>query len=610
MTRPTSPAARTRPERATPRPGRSLLFVLLDIFWRSSDRRTWGFIVLAAVLLIVAKAATAAIPLLFKAIVDGLATPQADAATWAPFALIGLYGLARMLSQGFNELRDTVFARATIPVVSEVGLRAFNHLHALSLRFHLGRQSGALSHAMEQGVNAIDSTLRLGVLIIGPTLIEVLIVCVVLSLVCGPAFALIVTGTVATYIAFTVALSIWRGDLRMAVAKAEREVSALYADSLINYETIKYFANEAAEAANFRQALGARERAVRSILRSSALLTSGQTLIVSAGLVMGMGLAVARVLDHRLTVGDFVLVNAYFLQLAQPLNLFGFVHRELSQNLTSLEKLNEVFLQKPEVDDVSSAPALQPSGGRITFRNVGFAYQPGQPVLRDVSFEVSAGHSLAVVGASGVGKSTLVRLLYRMFDVTSGEILIDDQKVSAVSQASLRRAIGIVPQDPVLFNRTIAYNIGYGRPDAGRSEIVDAARRAALHDMVVALPDGYETLVGERGLKLSGGERQRLALARALIKDPTILVLDEATSALDSRTESVIQEALARERRERTTIVIAHRLSTITDVDQILVLGNGQIAERGTHGALLEAGGLYAEMWKRQHRGQAATVLS
>lgn len=587
--------------------GKSLLFVVLDIFWRSSDRRTWGFVIFAAVLLVAAKAATAAIPLLFKTIVDSLTAPGA-AVAWAPIVLVGFYGLARMLSQGFNELRDTVFARATIPVVSEVGLRAFKHLHALSLRFHLDRQSGALSHAMEQGVSAIDSTLRLGVLIIGPTLLEVLIVCGVLSLVCGPAFAFIVVGTVVAYLAFTIALSVWRGDLRTGVAHAEREISALYADSLINYETIKYFSSEVTEAANFRRALYARERAVRTILRSSALLTLGQTFIVSAGLVAGMGLAAMQVMEHRLTVGDFVLVNAYFLQLAQPLNLFGFVHRELSQNLMSLSKLNEIFSQDPEINDEPGAQPLSTKGGQVVFRDVEFAYRPRQPVLRNISFELPAGQSLAIVGPSGAGKSTLVRLLYRMFDVTSGDILIDGQDVSAVSQASLRAVIGIVPQDPVLFNRSIAYNIAYGRPGASSAQIADAARSAALHEMIIGLPDGYETLVGERGLKLSGGERQRLALARALLKDPAILVLDEATSALDSRTESVIQTALTRERRKRTTIVIAHRLSTITDVDEILVLADGRINQRGDHETLLRAGGLYEEMWRRQNRVQPTVV--
>jgi ATP-binding cassette subfamily B protein len=566
--------------------------------------------VLAALALIVAgKLATVTIPVLYKQAVDALGGAiggSVGPVTLVPVALIVFYGLARVAAQAAGELRELVFAKVAQRAVRRVALEVFRHLHALSLRFHLERQTGGLSRSIERGTTGIEYLLSFTLFNIGPTLLEIALVATILWRRYDAGFAATTLATILIYVAWTIGITQWRVRFRREMNELDGEANAKAIDSLLNYETVKYFSNEAHEARRFDRAKQAFERAAVRSQTTLSLLNLGQGLIISSGLVTMMILAGRGVAAQRMTIGDFVLVNAYLIQLYQPLNLLGMVYRNIKQSLIDLEAMYRLLGEPPEVQDRPGAPALVRSsaagGGRVEFDRVRFAYDPRRPILDGVSFEIRAGRTVAIVGPSGSGKSTVARLLFRFYDVSDGAIRIDGQDLRDVGQDSLRRAIGVVPQDTVLFNDTIRYNIAYGRPEATDAEIEEAAQFARIHEFVARLPDGYETRVGERGLKLSGGEKQRVAIARVILKAPEILIFDEATSALDSATEREIQTSLRQVSAERTTLVIAHRLSTVVDADEILVLEHGRIIERGRHGELLRRDGAYAAMWARQRR--------
>src|SRR5437588_11422889 len=558
-------------------------------------------VVLAMALLIAGKLVNITVPLFYKEAVDALSgTGTAAAAIAVPVGVILAYGLARVMSQGFNELRNGVFAKVGQRAVRRIALAAFRHIHSLSLRFHLERRTGGLARAVERGIAGIEFLLSFMLFNVVPTLFEVAIVCAILWRLYNWAFAAVTLAAIVTYIAFTFLVTDWRVRFRREMNERKSEANTKAVDSLLNYETVKYFANETHEADRYDRALRAYERAAVKSETTLALLNVGQGVIIASGLIGVMILAGQGVAAGQMTVGDFVLVNTYLLQLYMPLNFLGMVYRNIKQSLTDLEQLMGLLKIPPEIEDRPGAPALIAPRGAVAFRHVDFDYDPRRRILGNVDFVVPSGGSVAIVGPSGAGKSTIARLLFRFYDVTDGAIEIDGQDIREVTQDSLRRAIGVVPQDTVLFNDTIYYNIAYGRPGASRAEIEAAARRAHIHDFIAGLPDGYETVVGERGLKLSGGEKQRVAIARVVLKAPKILIFDEATSALDTKTEREIQASLAEVSAGRTTLVIAHRLSTIIDADEILVLDGGRIVERGHHRELLARGGLYAAMWARQ----------
>ncbi len=560
-------------------------------------------VLISLALLLVAKGVNVYVPLLYKGAVDRL-SPGHPAAIAVPVALIVGYGLARVGAQLFAELRDAVFAKVGQRAVRRVALATFRHLHALSLRFHLDRQTGGLSRAIERGIRGTEFLLSYMLFNVVPTLIEILLVCGILWGFYRADFALATLATIVGYVAFTFAVTDWRIKFRREMNERDNEANTRAIDSLLNFETVKYFANEAHEAERFDKALRAYERAAVKSQTTLSALNIGQGAIIAAGLVTVMLLAARGVSRGSMTVGDFVLVNSYLVQLYAPLNVLGMVYRNIKQSLTDLESMFRLLGVRAEVEDRPGAPDLAVSRGEIVFEQVSFRYDPRRAILHDVSFRVPAGGTVAIVGPSGSGKSTIARLLFRFYDVDAGAIRIDGQDLRAVTQASLRRAIGVVPQDTVLFNDTVRYNIAYGRPGAGDREVEDAARHARIHDFVSGLPDGYRTKVGERGLKLSGGEKQRVAIARVLLKNPQILIFDEATSALDTRTEQEIQANLDEVSAGRTTLVIAHRLSTVVKADEILVLDQGGIVERGDHGALLAQGGVYAAMWARQQEAE------
>jgi ATP-binding cassette subfamily B protein len=495
-----------------------------------------------------------------------------------------------------------VFAKVEQRAVRRLALSAFKHLHALSLRFHLDRRTGGLARAVERGTQAVDFLLTFILFNIVPTLIEILVVCAILWRLYDWEFAAVTFATIALYVGFTFAVTDWRVRFRQEMNARDSEANSKSVDALLNYETVKYFANEAHEAERYDRSLQAYEKAAVKSGTSLAALNIGQGLIIAGGLVGVMLLAAQGVAEKRMSVGDFVLVNAYLIQLYMPLNFLGMVYRNIKQSLVDLEQMLTLLKVAPEIVDRPGAPPLKVTEGAVGFRQVDFRYDPRRPILEDIDFTIAPGHTLAIVGPSGAGKSTIARLLFRFYDVDGGAIAIDGQDIRGVTQDSLRRAIGVVPQDTVLFNDTIRYNIGYGCPGASRTEIEDAARFAHIHDFIIRLPDGYETVVGERGLKLSGGEKQRVAIARVILKSPEILIFDEATSALDTRTEREIQTSLAEIAAGRTTLIIAHRLSTIVDADQILVLDQGRIVERGHHRELIALGGVYAAMWARQQQ--------
>jgi len=559
-------------------------------------------VVLALALLIAGKLVNITVPLLYKQAVDALSgTGSASAGIIAvPVGVILAYGLARVLSQGFNELRNAVFAKVGQRAVRRIALSAFRHIHSLSLRFHLERRTGGLARAVERGIAGIEFLLSFMLFNVIPTLFEIVIVSAILWRLYNWTFAAVTLGTIVSYIAFTFIITDWRVRFRREMNERNSEANTKSVDSLLNYETVKYFANEEHEAQRYDRALHAYERAAVKSETTLALLNVGQGAIIATGLIGIMLLAADGVAAGTMTVGDFVLVNTYLIQLYTPLNFLGMVYRNIKQSLTDLEQLMALVKIPPEIEDRPGAPALAVTRGAVVFRQVDFRYDPRREILGDVDFAVPPGGSVAIVGPSGAGKSTIARLLFRFYDVSAGAIEIDGQDIREITQDSLRRAIGVVPQDTVLFNDTIFYNIAYGRPGASRAEIEEAARLAHIHDFVAALPDGYQTMVGERGLKLSGGEKQRVAIARVILKAPRILIFDEATSALDTKTEREIQASLAEVAAGHTVLMIAHRLSTVVDADQILVLEAGHIVERGNHHELLARGGVYAAMWARQ----------
>jgi ATP-binding cassette, subfamily B, heavy metal transporter len=571
---------------------------LAPYLWPRDSLELRARVVLAVVFLLAGKLVNIYVPWLYKQAVDAL-TPG-SAVVVVPVALIIAYGLARVMSQGFNELRNAVFARVSQRAVRRLALTAFRHVHALSLRFHLERRTGGLSRAIERGTAGIDFLLSFMLFNVVPTLFEILLVCGILWRLFDWTFAAVTPATIVLYIGFTFAVTDWRVRFRREMNERNTEANTKAVDGMLNFETVKYFANEEHEVRRYDAALQAYERAAVRSETTLTWLNLGQGGIMATGLVAIMSLAARGVAAAEMTVGDFVLVNAYLIQLYMPLNFLGMVYRNIKQSLTDLEQMMALLAVKPEIEDRPGAPALVVGRGAVAFHRVCFRYDTRRPILSDVDFRVPPGAKIAIVGPSGAGKSTIARLLFRFYEVDAGAIEIDDQDIYDVTQESLRRAIGVVPQDTVLFNDTIYYNIAYGRPGARPADIEEAARHAHIHDFITGLPDGYQTMVGERGLKLSGGEKQRVAIARVILKAPKILVFDEATSALDTKTEREIQASLAEISADRTTIVIAHRLSTIVDADEILVLDNGQIVERGHHRELLARGGVYAGMWARQ----------
>ena len=569
------------------------LRTLLPYLWE------WrGRVAVALVCLVAAKVANVGVPLLLKDIVDGL--DRAQAILVVPLALLVAYGALRLSTTLFTELREYLFAKVTQRAVRAIALRVFRHLHALSLRFHLARQTGGLTRDVERGQRGISTLISYALFSILPTLVEVALVMAILVARYDWTFIAITAGALTLYIVFTVAITEWRTHFRRTANELDSRANTRAIDSLINYETVKYFGNEDWEARRYDESMQRWEKAAVVSQTSLSLLNVGQSAIIAIAVTLIMWRATAGVVDGTMTVGDLVLVNAFMIQLYIPLNFLGVIYREIRQALADMERLFALIDEHAEVRDAPGAPPLAVAGGAVRFEDVRFSYEPDRTILDGVSFAVPAGRTVAVVGPSGSGKSTLARLLFRFYDVSGGRITIDGQDIRRVQQASVRAAIGIVPQDTVLFNDTIEYNIAYGRPGATRDEIVEAARLAQIHSFVAALPQGYATPVGERGLKLSGGEKQRVAIARAILKRPAILVFDEATSALDSRNEKAIQAELATIARDRTTLTIAHRLSTIVDADEILVLDAGRIVERGRHAALVAAGGAYARMWRLQ----------
>jgi ATP-binding cassette subfamily B protein len=559
-----------------------------------------GRVFWAMLFLVLAKLANVGVPLMLKGIIDDL-DPKVGLVS-IPLALILGYGLLRFSTTLFNELRDGVFARVTQNSIRRVALAVFRHLHSLDLKFHLERQTGGMSRDIERGTRGIESLMRFTLFSIAPTLLEMTMVAIVLGWKYDAAFALITLGTLLIYIALTVLITEWRTAFRRRMNELDSHANTRAIDSLLNYETVKYFGNEEWETRRYDENLQKWEAAAVTSQTSLAALNAVQSLIIGVGSVLLMMRAADGVLAHRLSVGDLVLINALLLQLYIPLNFLGVVYREIKQSIADMDRMFRLLAVGSDVKDDTAARPLRVEAARVEFRQVGFAYDSRRSLLEGVSFEIPAGKKVAVVGQSGAGKSTLSRLLFRFYDVNQGSILIDGQDLREVTQRSLREAIGIVPQDTVLFNDTIYYNIAYGRPTASREEVVAAAGAAHILDFIQSLPEGFDTRVGERGLKLSGGEKQRVAIARTLLKNPPILVFDEATSALDSHSEKAIQAELAQIARHHTTLVIAHRLSTIVDADQILVMEQGRIVERGTHEELLRAGGVYANLWALQQR--------
>ncbi|MBE9606633.1 ABC transporter ATP-binding protein/permease [Acetobacteraceae bacterium H6797] len=586
--------------------GRALLS-LLPYLWPPGQPDMRRRVVISLVLMLLAKAANVLVPIAYARAVDALAPKDGAAALVAvPIAMVIAYGLLRMLSSGFQELRDAVFTKVQARAARTIALQVFAHLHALSLRYHLDRQTGGLSRVIERGTRGINFVLDFLLFSIVPTLLEILLVAGILWKLFSFSFAAVTLATIGVYIAFTLIFTDWRLRFRRAMNETDQEANTKAIDSLLNYETVKYFNNEAHERRRYDSSLSRYEAAYTRSERTLNALNAGQAAIIAVGLTAVMVMAGQGVVAGHLTVGDFVLVNTYLIQLYLPLNFLGFVYRELKQGMTDMEAMFTLLGEEREVSDSKDAKALAATAGEVRFEDVHFGYRPDREILKGVSFTIPAGKTLAIVGPTGAGKSTISRLLFRFYDATSGRILVDGQDIRAVTQDSLRKAIGVVPQDTVLFNDTIRYNIAYGRPDADDVAVEQAARFAQVHDFVMRMPDGYRTLVGERGLKLSGGEKQRVAIARTILKDPRILILDEATSALDTRTEQEIQSALRTVSAGHTTLVIAHRLSTVVEADEIIVLQEGRIAERGSHRALMERHGLYAEMWERQAQAVAA----
>jgi ATP-binding cassette, subfamily B, heavy metal transporter len=598
--------------------GGNLVTTLVHLWpyiWPADRRDLKARVVFATVLLFLAKFATIAVPFTFKWATDALAghgTAPVAPGNWlawvfaVPIAMTLAYGGMRIVMGLLTQWRDGIFAKVAMHAVRRLAMLTFEHMHLLSLRFHLERKTGGLTRVLERGRNAIETIVRMVLLQLAPTIVELVLIVAVLLLHFDWRYVAVIGITVALYMLFTYYATEWRINIRRKMNESDSDANAKAIDSLLNYETVKYFSAEEREAKRYDRSMARYEDASVKAYVSLAVLNAGQAVIFTIGLAAAMVLCAYGIERGTNTVGDFVMINAMMIQLYTPLNFMGMVYREIKQAVIDIEIMFSLLARKPEIEDSPTAHVLQVRAGAIRFENVSFAYEPARPILTGLSFEVAAGHTVAIVGPSGAGKSTISRLLFRFYDVTGGRIFIDGQDVRSVTQASLRAAIGMVPQDTVLFNDTIRYNIRYGRWDASDAEVEEAARQAQIDGFIRRAPKGYETEVGERGLKLSGGEKQRVAIARTILKAPPILLLDEATSALDSHTEKDIQDELDRMSKNRTTLVIAHRLSTIVNADEILVLDRGAIIERGTHRELLARGGFYAGMWNRQREAQFA----
>ena len=583
---------------------------LLPYIWPEGRADLKVRVVVAMLALILSKVVTVATPYAFKYATDGLTASGSAAAValTVPLFMVLAYGFGRIMMVALAQFRDAIFAKVSQRAVKELAVRTFRHLHALSLKFHLERRTGGLSRIVSRGTMGIDTVLRFSLFNTFPTVLEIALVAGVLTWSFGWLYAVAVLLTVVLYIWFTYAATEWRINIRRTMNEADTDANAKAVDSLLNFETVKYFGNEEHETGRFGRSMETYEKAAVKTWVSLAYLNAGQALIFSLGLTVVMLMSALAITRGQATVGDFVLVNALMIQLYMPLNFIGSSYREIKQGLIDVEQMFALLKVNAEIEDRPGAKPLAVDEAEVVFDGVSFAYDEERPILRGVSFAVPPGHTVAIVGPSGAGKSTISRLLYRFYDVSGGRILIDGQDIAEVTQKSLRAAIGMVPQDTVLFNDTIRYNIRYGRPDATDAEVEQAAKLAQIHKFVHSLPKGYDSMVGERGLKLSGGEKQRVAIARTILKSPPILILDEATSALDSFTEQEIQGALRKVSHNRTTLVIAHRLSTVVEADEIIVLDKGVIAERGNHAKLLRKKGIYAAMWNRQREAEEARV--
>ncbi|MEQ9242709.1 ABCB family ABC transporter ATP-binding protein/permease [Roseovarius indicus] len=586
-----------------PKNGWKTIREVVPYLWPDNERWVKWRVVLALAALVCAKLVAVGTPFLYKGAVDSLAGEGQSAAWMLAAGAVGLtiaYGMARLMNTGFQQLRDVFFARVAQRALRKLALRTFQHIHAMSLRYHITRKTGGLSRIIERGVKGVEFLLRFLVFSIGPLVLELLMIGIVLWTLFDIWYLVVVAGVIAFYVLFTFKVTEWRVKLRKRMNDQDTDANQKAIDSLLNFETVKYFGAEEREAERYDKAMEGYQEAAVKTSYSLAFLNVGQSLLITGGLVIVMVMAAMGVQSGSMTVGDFVMVNSYMIQITMPLNFLGTVYREIRQALVDMGEMFGLLEQDPDVRDKPDAKPLHVSGGAVTLDDITFGYDPERPILKGVSLNVPAGQTVAIVGPSGSGKSTIGRLLFRFYDVLNGSLKIDGQDVRDITQKSLHDAIGVVPQDTVLFNDTVGYNIGYGRDGATQEEIEAAARAAQIHDFIAGLPDGYDTTVGERGLKLSGGEKQRVGIARTFVKNPPILLLDEATSALDTETEQGIQEALKRAGQGRTVITIAHRLSTVADADNIIVLEDGQIVEEGSHSELLLRDGRYAGLWRRQ----------